>query len=226
MAQFRKDELKSGEIYHIYSKSIAKFVIFNNETEYSRMLQLFQLYRYADFGYRYSQFLDLANFRQDEIISNLEKDGDLMVQIISYCLMPTHIHIILKQNSDGGISHFMALALNSYSRYFNTVHKRSGPLWSSRFKSTLVSDDNQLLHLTRYLHLNPTSAALVKKPEDWRYSSYREYIDIGRTGSNLCDYEDLLTIKPSQYKKLVDNNKNYQRQLSKIKYLTIDNYSG
>lgn len=226
MAQFRKDELKSGETYHIYSRSIAKFVIFNNKVEYSRMLQLFRLYRYADFGYRYSQFLDLTDFCQNEIIKNLENDGNLMVQIISYCLMPTHIHLILKQNSDDSISHFMALVLNSYSRYFNTTHKRSGPLWSSRFKNALVSDDNQLLHLTRYLHLNPTSAAFVSKPEDWQYSSYGEFIDVNRTGFSICDYETLLTIKPTQYKKFVNNNKNYQRQLSKIKYLTIDNYSG
>ena len=70
----------------------------------------------------------------------------------------------------------MRRLLNSYTRYFNEKIKRKGPLWEGRFKKVLVNSDEQLLHLTRYVHLNPVSAGIVEKPEDWPCSSYREYI--------------------------------------------------
>jgi putative transposase len=79
--------------------------------------------------------------------------------------MPTHIHLVLRQLKDGGISKFMSNILNSYSRYFNIKHNRKGPLWEGRFRKVLVGSDEQLLHLTRYVHLNPVTACLVDKPK-------------------------------------------------------------
>jgi putative transposase len=226
MTQIRKDALRTGEVYHIYTRSIAKFIVFNNDVEYARMLRLFQVYCYEDFNFRFSQFLELTDQNQQEIIDRLRENGSQMVQIISYCLMPTHIHLILKQTASNGISRFMALVLNSYSRFFNTYHRRTGPLWSSRFKNTLVVSDNQLLHLTRYIHLNPTSAGLVQCPEDWGYSSYDEFLKIDAATIGVCSFEDLLDIKPQQYQKFVNDQKSYQHQLAIIKSLTIDDYTG
>jgi len=110
------------------------------------------------------------------MIEELKQNSDLFVKIISYCIMPTHYHLLLEQVKDGGTEKFISKILNSYAKYFNLRHKRSGPLWSSRFKSVGVDDNEQLLHLTRYIHLNPTSAGYVSMPEDWQYSSYVEYI--------------------------------------------------
>lgn len=87
----------------------------------------------------------------------------------------------------------------------------------------LVGDDDQLLHLTRYIHLNPTSANLVKNPENWPYSSFNEYIN---SQKGICNFEGLFIIIPNDYKNFVDNRKDYQKQLSVIKLLTIDDYSG
>ena len=142
--------------------------------------------------------------------------------------MPTHVHFILKQNSDHGISVYMNKLLNSYTRYFNTLHGRKGPLWEARFKSVLVSDDEQLLHLTRYIHLNPTSADLVKNSEDWSFSSYGEFInkDLYKIKDRLCDFNDLIDMNSKQYEKFVNDQKSYQRKLSLIKNILIDNYAG
>ncbi|MCM8826817.1 MAG: hypothetical protein NC904_04785 [Candidatus Omnitrophica bacterium] len=71
----------------------------------------------------------------------------------------------------------MSRVSNSYARYFNIKYGRRGPLWEGTFKNVLVNNDEQLLHLTRYIHLNPTTAFLVERPEDWSFSSYREYLD-------------------------------------------------
>lgn len=124
--QIRKDELANGQIYHIYSRSIAKFVVFNNQNEYLRMLNIIKLYRHVNFKYKYSRFIDLKPQIQLSIIDGLEKENNHLVEIIAYCVMPTHIHLILKQLVDFGISKYMSNILNCYSRYFNIKHGRVG----------------------------------------------------------------------------------------------------
>lgn len=222
--EHRKDPLTTGHYYHIFSRSIASYVIFNAQDDYRRFGELINLYSFSDFNYRYSAFVELAIRMQKEVVDGLDGDKKL-VEIVAYCLMPTHIHLLLKQIADDGISKYMAKVLNSYTRYFNLKHHRKGPLWEGHFKNVLVDSDEQLLHLTRYIHLNPTSADLVKKPEDWTYSSYLEYIKPDLTGG-ICNFENLFDLNSAQYQKFVNDQKSYQRDLAIIKGISIDNYTG
>ena len=222
----RKEILSNSECYHIFSRSIAKFVVFNTPAEYLRFIDLMRLYRFQNFQYRYSDFIDLEIGLQSAIRKNLEDENEVLVKIIAYCLMPTHIHLIVQQVVDDGISKFIARVLNGYSRFFNTKHKRLGPLWSSRFKSVRVLDDDQMLHLTRYVHLNPTSANIVSRPEHWQFSSSHEFIGEEKNVSELCNFTHLMDFESRQYKKFVEDHKSYQRDLAKIKKLIIDDYTG
>ena len=218
----RKDLLVDGSYYHVINRSIAQYEIFKEIDDYMRFLQILDLYRYKDFNYKYSNFSELTTANQQAIIQALKKNSLKLVEIVAYCIMPTHFHLILEQISDKGISKFMAKVLNSYSRYFNLRHKRKGPLWESHFQNILINSDEQLLHLTRYIHLNPVSAGLVEKPEDWAFSSYSEYLKDEE--DNLCEYEDLLDISSENYKKFVNNRISYQKELSKIKRILLENY--
>ena len=215
----KENKLVNNCVYHIVSRSIANYQIFNTDNDYLRMVRLFCYYQRQNPPTKFSMFFRLKGSQEfgfDQYLKNVLKDYDKLVEIIAYCLMPNHLHLVLKQLSDQGISIFMSKILNSYTRYFNILHKRKGPLWESRFKHILIEKDEQLLHLTRYIHLNPCSAKLVKKPEIWGYSSYLEYIKPGK--SNLVTgYEGLLEINPKTYQKFVNDRKDYQRQLSEIK---------
>ena len=220
----RKDLLVNGEIYHVFNRSIADFVIFNNEKEFERIAELMKYYQVEN-DIKFSAFLELRNV-QNEGFNNtfdiISKDKDKLVQIIAYCIMPTHIHFILKQMSENGISDYMRKVLDSYTRYFNTCHKRKGPLWEGKFKNVLIISDDQLLHLTRYIHLNPVTAFLIEKPDNWVWSSYTEYLWEGKRASSLCHFDDILEIKPSFYRKFVIDRVSYQRELGKIKKLIMD----
>jgi putative transposase len=218
----RKIILANQEVYHIISRSIAGYEIFSGAIEYSRFVDMIAFYQKA-LPYKYSIFQELTSVRQSEVLSS-HKNIDNPVTIIAYCLMPTHIHIIIKQNKDNGISRFMSNLLNSYSRYFNIKHKRKGPLWEGRFGSVHVDKDVQLLHLTRYIHLNPSSAGLVEKPEEWIFSSYHEYVDLA--DNKICDTDDLLEINSKVYRKFVNDRVTFQRELSKIKKILLENYTG
>jgi putative transposase len=159
-------------IYHVFNKSIAKFKIFPNHSFYVRFLELITYYKNNPF-IKFSEYKKLKN----KLKSANCKNNDPIVQIIAYCIMPTHFHLVIYEKENKALSHYMRRILDSYTRYFNKKTKRQGPLWVGKFKKVLVTSDEQLLHLTRYVHLNPVSAGLVEKPEDWPYSSYREYIE-------------------------------------------------
>ena len=220
----RKDLLVTGETYHIFSRSIADFRIFNNKKEFERMLQLMKYYR-TENGLRFSDFIELKmvqHYGLEDALNIFTQNKNQLIKILAYCLMPTHIHFILKQLTEKGISNYMRKVLNSYTRYFNLKHKRKGPLCESKFKNILIKSDEQLLHLTRYLHLNPTSASIVDEPEDWSFSSYHEYL--GKTDMNtlICQFNDVLDITPSSYRKFVNDQVSYQKDLAKIKKLLAE----
>lgn len=219
MVTIRKVPLVKGEVYHIFNRSIAEYKIFNNKWEYLRMMEIIRYYRGEKRGIRFSKWKEMKEkgfFHEN--LSNQDK----FVDIIAYCLMPTHIHLILKQLKDKGISFFMSQIANSYARYFNIKHKRKGPLWEREFQNVLVTNDEQLLHLTRYIHLNPTSASLVKRPQDWISSSYREFLGEINEPERICDFSNFLDINLTFYRKFVEDRISYQRDLEKIKHLILE----
>lgn len=214
----------NGEIYHIFTRSIADYRIFNDNNEFERMAQLIKYYRFKnDLRFSYftkSKLVEKEGFNNAFAITSKGKNN--LVQIIAYCLMPTHVHLILKQFANNGTSDYMSNLLNGYTRFFNTTHKRKGPLWESRFKNVLVKTDDQMLHLTRYIHLNPVTARIINKPQDWPFSSYNEYLSLIQDNSVICEFDDILEIKPSIYRKFVNDQISYQRELAKIKSLILD----
>ena len=152
----------------------------------------------------------------------ISRDNEKLVQIIAFCFMPTHIHLILKQLRGDGISEYMRRTLDGYTRYFNTLRKRKGPLWEGKFKNVLVETDEQLLHLTRYIHLNPVAAGLIDKPEKWAHSSYKEYLGKVEDNSLMCQFGNILEIKPPIYRKFVNDQISYQKELAGIKSLLLE----
>ena len=219
----KRDPLITGQVYHIVSRSISNFKIFNSQKKYERGLNLIQYFQIANPPEKFSNLLRLNEVKKSgfqKYFDSTLKGQKKRVKIIAYCLMPTHVHLLLKQLEDHGISNYISNFLNSFSRYFNIRHKRKGPLWESRFKSILVDDDSYLLHLTRYIHLNPATARLVSKPEKWQFSSYREYL--GDNSINLANYRGLVEVVPKSYKKFVNDRIDYQRKLTQIKNLILD----
>ena len=92
--------------------------------------------------------------------------------------MPNHFHFILHQLQENGLLQFIAKICNGYVKAVNLEQERSGHLFEGKYKLKLIDDNGYLLHLSRYIHLNPVRAGLVSRPEDWRYSSCREFYDI------------------------------------------------
>lgn len=218
--KIKESSLLNGEIYHVFTKSIAGFKIFRDDKEYARMKNSIRYYTIETPPLRFSAFTEIKDkegFYKNHIPANKN-----VVEIIAYCLMPTHIHLILKQSKENGISIFMSKILNSYTRYFNIKTKRKGPLWESRFKKVTINTDEQLLHLTRYIHLNPVTAHLADKPQGWNYSSFKEFLGRENKEECICNYSEVLEINPKTYNDFVISHIDYQRELAEIKKLFLE----
>jgi putative transposase len=209
--------LVTGNYYHVFTRSIAEFVVFRNEAEFLRMREALRYYQRVFLPDRFSRVFSSVEQRVISSVSSQTLDKGALVQIVAYCLMPTHLHLFLRQEAEHGVSVFMARILNSYTRYFNVKTRRKGPLWESKFNRVGVESDEQALHLTRYLHLNPSSAGLVSNPADWKYSSYTEYLGEVLPDERMCEHGKVNSMDPVQYRKFVEEHREEQRQRACLK---------
>jgi len=221
----RKKPLITEEVYHVVNRSFSGQPIFVSVRDYGRAQELINYYRNDNLLHRYSQFLKFSKEIQTGLFKEYKNKKDYLVEIIAYCLMPTHFHFLLKQVKDEGIVRFVANFSNGYAKYFNIKNGKRGPVFEGRFKTVAIRTDEQLVHVSRYIHLNPHTSSKIETLsglEDYPYSSFREYL--GETKENICDKELVLGQFKSkeQYKKFVFDNADYQRELDKIKRLTLE----
>lgn len=205
--------LAISEVYHVFNRGVEERVVFTSKRDYLRFLETFVYYQRANVPSRFS----FRKRPQAEDFLRL----DNLVEIICYCLMPTHFHFLLRQIKDKGISSFLSRLTNSYTRYFNTRYRRIGPLFQGTFKAVRIENDEQLVHVSRYIHLNPVINFLVKDLNDYPYSSYLEYI---KGGKGICQKDLVLSqfSTPKNYEKFVLDQQDYAKKLKAIQRLVLE----
>jgi len=213
--------LVTDHYYHIYNRSVGKIPIFNLKRSCIRAVKLINYYHFTETDIPFSKFNRLNQQVQEESLAKLLKKNDTYVDVVAFSLMPNHFHFLLKQKKNNGIVTFIANFQNSYAKFFNTINKRTGALFQNSFKSVYIENDAQLLHVSRYIHLNPYSSFLIKNIEKilvYPWSSMPLYFSkkIGfiKPGIVLGQFS-----KPADYKKFVLNQADYQRSLDLIKHL-------
>jgi putative transposase len=221
MSNKRKEILATGEIYHVFNRSVAKENIFIDKRNAQHAIDLIDFYRFPQ-SLRFSYYKRLESGLKHQYELEYKNQNRLIV-IYAYCLMPDHFHLLLKQNTDNGIKTFISNFQNSYSKYFNLYKGRTGSLFQSPFKAKRVSSDEEFIHLSRYIHLNPVSSFLYELNDlvDYKNSSYPIYIY--NYNSDLMYKRKILKIAGSvkKYSKFVENHADYQRKLNTIKHLSI-----
>jgi len=215
--------LVTGEYYHIFNRGINRRKTFTSENKYRdyvRAIQTLTYYLPITNKLRYSYFLAKPRDEQRDILSLIAKSAHRVI-VIAYCLMPNHFHLLLRQERDGGISQYLADFQNSYTKYFDSKHKRSGALFDRQFKAVLVESENQLLYLTRYIHLNPYSSHLINHDQitSYPYSSLPEYLS---GNYHLANPNIVLDINPRRYESFVLDHADYQQQLERLKHVSLD----
>ena len=218
---YRKTLLVNNHYYHIFNHSLRKASIFGNLGNPARAMNLMDYYRFIKIPTSYSLFLKFPRKYQLDLLKKLKKEGEKKVEILSFCLMPNHYHLLLKQKVKNGIKDFISAFQNGYAKYFNIKNEKEGPVFRGRFKAKTVSSDYQLLHLSRYIHLNPYSSNIVKNLNSlltYAWSSLSEYL---AQEKGFCQPEIVLNQfkNPKTYKEFVLNQADYQKELESIKHL-------
>ncbi len=136
-------------------------------------------------------------------LSKIENAFEDKIDIVAYCLMPNHYHLITHLKQDGFLELAMQKISTGYSRAINKSYNRTGHLFQGRFKNKLIPDNEYLLHLSRYIHRNPLRAGLVNNLDEWKFSSYPMYI--GKIKSLLIKPEIIMSQfkLPGEYARFV-----------------------
>lgn len=218
----RKIPFINNLYYHLFNRGVEKRIIFLGKRDFKRFLDCTNFYNHQLTPCRYSFYLRLNSEAKIQAISSLEKSGKL-VEILCYALMPNHFHFLVRQIVENGISTFIKNTTDSYSRYFNIKYERNGPLFQGQFKSILVESEEQLYHLSRYIHLNPYTSFLVKRKEEiinYEWMSYKEYLN--QIEGFCCKSLIMSHFKTSdKYSEFVLDQADYQRSLDFIKHLSF-----
>lgn len=183
--------------YHVYARGNSRHRIFLEEQDYLMFLRLLARYLSPEeakdpYGVSYPNFYNKTD-------------------LLAFCLMPNHFHLLVFQRQAKALTSLMQSVMTSYSRYFNKKYGRSGSLFESRFRASLISDDAYLMHITRYIHLNP------RHWREYEYSSLPYYLQ--RAQETWLRPERMLELfaSPSEYFKFVGDYEENKKMRDIIK---------
>ena len=185
----KKPQFTTDGFYHIYNRGVEKRKVFLDKDDYFRFVHdLFEFNdeRSANNLYYYR----LPFLKSYEVEPHKMSKRKLLVEIIAFCLMPNHFHLLLRQNVDDGIVRFMQKLGTGYTMYFNQKYERVGGLFQGRFKAVLIEKESHFLYLPHYVHLNPLDLSMpswrdkrientqkvLNFLESYRWSSYLDHI--------------------------------------------------
>lgn len=183
--------------YHVYVRGVNKEDIFREDTDKQYFINLFNRHLarkqiITKTGYAYPHYLD-------------------QVELLSFCVMDNHVHLLFYQVEQGSLQKLLKSILTSYTTYFNRRHGRCGPLYESRYKASLITDDTYLLHISRYIHLNP------RRWKRYKYSSVL-YYKSGAEPDWLRSTRILSLFKNrNRYIEFLEEYENRKNELSKVR---------
>lgn len=186
--------------YHIFNRGAYRNKVFLDKEDYETFISILEYYliypRSKHFSYTKIVDVPYKNVKVRNLIS---------IHLVAFCLMPNHFHLILKQlpiaTTKNNISNLMRRVSITYAMYYQYKYKHTGALFEGKFKNVTVEFSDQLLSLSKYIHLNP--AKLVPNIEDYPYSSYTSYIN--KTSKPEYLYSDYVLILIKNYKQFVES---------------------
>lgn len=183
--------------YHVYARGHSRRKVFRDDEDFQVFLNL--LKRYLS--------INAVNDKSGRKYPHLRGQ----IELLAYCLMSNHFHLLIYQKNQGAMSQLMHGVITSYSVYYNKKYKCSGALFETRYRASRISTGEYLMHVSRYIHLNPG---------DWQaypYSSIHAYFGIGHP--EWLQEEKVIDLFGSTpvYADFLDDTDDYKDSLDEIK---------
>jgi len=198
-----KQYVENG-VYHVYNRGVEKRTIFLDDRDYKTFLYFLKQYLTEEDD----PVKDPTNYKGRTFV---RRSFVGRIELLAYCLMPNHFHLLIKQKGENDLKEFMQCLATSYSLYFNDRYERVGSLFQGRYKGVLVRDDNYLLHLSRYIHLNPIKddkGPTFVKMQEYDWSSYQDYF--GKRNTKWVKPELILGYFEDNKKQKIIDKSTYQ----------------
>jgi len=198
---YRKEQFENDGIYHIMLRGLDDNLIFKDVNDYYR--GIFSIYEFNN-----ANPIEIRKRRQARRKEKKkEKSGspssaiidrrDKLGEILCFCFMPNHIHLLIRQLKSDGIIKFMRKVGTGYAKYFNKKYNRKGYVFQNRLRSVGIESDNQFRIIFNYIHSNPVSLIEpgwkeigIKNPnkvtgflKNYKWSSYQDYLGINNFSS-------------------------------------------
>ncbi|MGB2762049.1 MAG: transposase [Minisyncoccales bacterium] len=224
----KRPPLVNGEIYHIVIRAVEGMKLFRDERDYFRSLH--NLFEFNDknptiWSYR-------QHYENSSRSGRIKKERKMLVEILTFCLMPNHVHLLIKQVRGQGISKFMRKIGAGYGMYYNKKYERKGHVFDGRFRAVIVKNDEQLKTLFVYIHTNPVAIIapkwkeegiktkniedVIKFLENYKWSSYPDYL--GKKNYPLLTNRELL----SNLMGSIDNSRHFVKEWISLKKQMAD----
>ena len=185
-------QYRTNAFYHVYNRGAGGRQIFLDDVDRRKFMSILQRHlvepQREDSGPTYAVY---------------------EVELVAYCLMDNHFHMLLYQNEDiGAISGFMRSVITAYSMYFNLRHKDRGHLFQGIYKASYIDSDSYLLHISRYIHLNPRNYIR------YEWSSLAVYLG---EPSEIVRMERLPVMTREEYRQFLEDYTDRRLLLKEIK---------
>ena len=197
--------------YHVYNRGVEKRVIFEDEQDYRVFLKYIEEILTPPKSQDKNTTFNLRG-RTYKAEKKFLKNYTNGIDLLAYCLMPNHFHFLVKLRDVTALEGYMRALMTRYVMYFNKKYDRIGSLFQGRYKAVLITDERYLLHLSRYIHLNPSE---YTRDLEGAYSSYADYLGKRKTpwiktdevlpffnANNIIDFKNV-----SSYKNFVEKYK-------------------
>lgn len=186
-----KDDIAES-FYHVYNRGVNKQPVFVDDRDYVVFFSFLKRYL-SDEIQKDSSGREYPNYSQD-------------IELLAFCLMPNHFHLLFYQVNQHAMTDLMRSVCTAYTMYFNKRHGRIGHLFQGRFKASMIQNDAYLLHVSRYIHLNP------KEYKTWGYSSLPYYTG-SKSASWVKPQKILELFEGDSYIDFVDDHADYEESL-------------
>ena len=207
-----------GNIYHVLSRGVDKRNIFLDNKDRYRFIH--NLFEFNDINPSVNNWYRFNSRPIDFASRYMKEPRKLLVDILAFCLMPNHYHLLIKPRVVGGLLKFLRRLNIGYVKYFNDKHKRKGALFEGRYKLILIADESHFIHIPYYIHLNPLDLVApewrekninnhgkaIKFLESYKWSSHLDYAGI-KNFPSITSREFLLEFfgGSEKYKKEIEN---------------------
>ncbi|QQS65273.1 transposase [Candidatus Saccharibacteria bacterium] len=189
----------SEHYYHVYNRGVGKQIIFHDSFDKSHFLHIIKRHLDPTDKSTRSDKLPYRKFNDD-------------IELLSYCLMGNHFHLLLYVKGRAeNLPIFIQSVMTAYTMHYNKRYKRVGSLFQGVYKASMILDESYLLHITRYIHLNP------RNYQNYFYSSLRYYLDGSICPKWLNPKRILEMFEKEEYKIFVEDRLSYEESLPILK---------